>query len=63
MLKHNTGRVLHSERYGDVEEIQRSVGPSCELFRKIFGQNRKAEHGGCADRRQCGNSLSYRARG
>ena len=45
MLKHNTGRVLHSERYGDVEEIQRSVGPSCELFRKIFGQNRKAEHG------------------
>ncbi len=51
MLKHDTGRVLHSECCGDVEQIQRSVGPSGELFRKIFGQNRKAEHGCRADRR------------
>ena len=49
MLKHDAGRVLHNERCGDVEQIERSVGPPGELLRKIFGQNRKAEHGGCAD--------------
>ena len=54
MLKHDTGRVLHNERCGDVEQIQRAVGPSGELFRKIFGQNRKAEHGSRADRRRNG---------
>jgi len=41
MLKHDAGRVLHSERCGDVEQIQRSVGSPGQLFRKIFGQNRK----------------------
>jgi hypothetical protein len=34
--------------HGDVEQIQRPVGSPGELFRKIFGQNRKAEHGGRA---------------
>ena len=51
MLKHHAGQVLHNERCGDVKQIQRRVGPSGELFRKIFGQNRKAEHGSRADRR------------
>jgi len=51
MLKHNTGRVLYSERCGDVEQIQRSVGSPSELLGKIFGQDRKAEHGRRADRR------------
>ena len=45
MLKHDAGRVLHNEGRSNVEQIQRPVGPSGELFRKIFGQNRKAEHG------------------
>ena len=51
MLKHDTGRVLHSEGRSNVEQIKRAVGPSGELFRKIFSQNRKAEHGSRADRR------------
>jgi hypothetical protein len=50
MLKHDTGRVLHNERCGDVEQIQRAVGAPGQLCRKIFGQNRKAEHGSRADR-------------
>jgi len=37
MLKHDTGHVLYNKRCGDVEQIQRRVGPSGELFRKIFG--------------------------
>ena len=45
MLKHDAGRVLHSEGRSNVEQIQRAVGPPGQLFRKIFGQNRKAEHG------------------
>ncbi len=51
MLKYNAGRVLHDERCGDVEQIQRCVGPPSELFRKIFGQYSKAEHGSRANRR------------
>ena len=27
MLKHDAGRVLHNERCGDMEQIQRPVGP------------------------------------
>ena len=54
MLKHDAGRVLYNERCGDVEQIQRPVCPSGELFRKIFGQNRKAEHGSRADGRHNG---------
>jgi hypothetical protein len=54
MLKYDAGRVLHSEGCSDVEQIQRPVGPPGQLFRKIFGQNRKAEHGGRADRRHDG---------
>jgi hypothetical protein len=54
MLKHDAGRVLHNEGRRNVEQIQRPVGPSGELFREIFGQNRKAEHGSRADRRDDG---------
>jgi hypothetical protein len=54
MLKHNAGSVLHSEGRSNVEQIQRAVGPPGQLFRKIFGQNRKAEHGSRADRRNDG---------
>ena len=51
MLKYDTGRVLDSERCGDVEQIQRSVGSPSEFLGKILRQNRKAEHGRRADRR------------
>ena len=50
MLKHDAGAVLHNEGRSNVEQIQRPVGPPGELFREIFGQNRKAEHGGRTDR-------------
>jgi len=51
VLKHEAGRVLHNERCSDVEQIQRPVGPPGELFGKIFGQNRIAEHDCRTDRR------------
>jgi hypothetical protein len=54
MLKHDAGRVLHRESRSNVKQIQRPVGPSGEFFRKIFGQDRKAEHGRRADRRNNG---------
>ena len=54
MLKHDAGRVLHCEGRSNVEQIQRAVGPSGDLFREIFGQNRKAKHGGRADGRHNG---------
>src|SRR5216684_1307789 len=54
MLKHDAGRVLHNESHSDVEQIQRPVGPPGQLFRKILGQNRKAEHRSRADRRHNG---------
>ena len=37
MLKHDAGRILHNERCGDMEQIQRPVGPPGELFREILG--------------------------
>jgi hypothetical protein len=54
MLKYETGPVPHNERCGDMERIQRAVGPSGKLFREIFGHDRKAEHGRRADRRNNG---------
>ena len=54
MLKHDAGRVLHDEGCGYVEQIQRPVGSPGQLFRKIFGQDRKAEHGSRADCRHDG---------
>jgi hypothetical protein len=38
MLKHDAGRVLHSESRSNVKQIQRPVCTSGQLFRKIFGQ-------------------------
>ena len=54
MLKHNAGRVLYNERGVDVDQIWRPFGPPGELFRNIFGEIRKAEHCGRADRRHNG---------
>ena len=49
LLDHDACDVLHGERRADVEQVQRSIGPSGEFFGKILGQNCKAEHGCRAD--------------
>ena len=36
MLKHDAGRVSHSEDRSNVEQIQRAVGPLGQLFRTSF---------------------------
>src|SRR5262249_45835180 len=49
-LNHHACHILHHKRATDVKDIERGVGASGKLFRKIVGEDRVAKDGRRADR-------------